>query len=165
MTKPASSPGIFEIGIALATGGLMTIMLLSNSLMAAHTTPLFSSLTAHGVGAVALVLAVLALRLAMPGKAQPPLIGRAPLWAYLGGLSGALTVVLTSYAANSSLALTGTLALGLAGQVILALIFDRFGLLGMARRKPTRNDLISLALVIGGTLLIIFGRAQAGGQG
>ncbi|ADO42066.1 hypothetical protein EIO_0918 [Ketogulonicigenium vulgare Y25] len=57
MTKPASSPGIFEIGIALATGGLMTIMLLSNSLMAAHTTPLFSSLTAHGVGAVALVLA------------------------------------------------------------------------------------------------------------
>lgn len=137
----------------------MTLMLLANSTMAAATTPLFSSLAAHGVGAVAAALVLAGLRLrrrVAPGAG----VARVPLWAYLGGLSGAVTVMLTSYTANSGLALTGTLALGLAGQVALALLFDRFGLLGLARRRLRRNDLISLGLIIAGTLLVIVARQQ-----
>lgn len=141
----------------------MTLMLLANSTMAAATTPLFSSLAAHGVGALAAALVLVGLRLrrrVAPGSAGASAAARVPLWAYLGGLSGAVTVMLTSYTANSGLALTGTLALGLAGQVALALLFDRFGLLGLARRRLRRNDLISLGLIIAGTLLVIFARQQ-----
>lgn len=80
------------------------------------------------------------------------------MWAYLGGIAGAALVMLTSWSVNSPLALTGTLALGLAGQVMLALVFDCVGALGIERRVPKRNDLVALATIIVGTVLIILGR-------
>ncbi|MDO5606574.1 MAG: DMT family transporter [Paracoccus sp. (in: a-proteobacteria)] len=140
-----------EIVVALATGALLTVMLLSNSTVAAYSSPLYSSLVAHAVGTVTAVAALAVLRLPLRPRA-----GGVPFWAYLGGVSGAVTVMLTSLAANSSLALTGTLALGLAGQMVLALISDRFGILGMPKRMPARVELVSLAMISAGTLLIIF---------
>ncbi|MBE9637976.1 DMT family transporter [Salipiger mangrovisoli] len=153
-------PNPLEICAALCAGSLLTLMLLSNGMMAAHTTPIFASLTAHGVGtAVAVLLLALFWLRADKGPKAPR--ARAPLWAYLGGISGALTVVVSTVVVNSSLALTGTMALGLAGQVVLALIFDATGALGMERRLPRRNDLLALAAIIAGTLLIIFARGSA----
>ncbi|MTH78072.1 hypothetical protein GL286_10060 [Paracoccus aestuariivivens] len=136
-------------------------MVLSNSMMAAHTTPLFSSLTAHGVGSVVAGIALWGVWLLRRGQAEPIAKRHIPLWAYLGGISGALTVIITSSTANSALALTGTLALGLAGQVVLALIFDVFGAMGIERRLPRKNDLIALAAIIAGTILIIFARGAS----
>lgn len=52
------APSLIEIGAALATGGLLTLMILFNGTMAAHTTPLFASFTAHGVGTIAAGLAL-----------------------------------------------------------------------------------------------------------
>lgn len=147
-----------EIVAALGTGGLLTLMLLSNSTMAAHTTPLFSSLTAHAVGSIVAALALCAVWLLRGTARALPRQNRAPLWAYLGGLSGALTVMLTSASANSALALTGTLAIGLAGQVVLALVFDLFGAMGLERRRPRKQDLIALLAIIAGALLIILAR-------
>lgn len=151
-TAPRLRP--VDILAALLTGGLLTFMVLLNGLMAAHTTPFFASLAAHGTGTAAagLVLAVLALT----GPGRRAVGGRAPLWAYLGGLSGAVTVMLTSVTVNSALALTGTLALGLAGQVGFGLVCDRFGLFGLARRDPTPRDLAALGLIGAGALLVIF---------
>lgn len=157
-TRPPQAP---EILAALATGGLMTFMLLTNSTLAAHTTPVFSSLAAHGVGTLAAVLALAVLRLRSGALAGHAGHGRAPLWAYLGGISGAVTVAVTSAAANSALALTGTLALGLAGQAVLALVCDRFGLLGLPRRPLHRADVLSLVLIGAGTLLVVFARGAA----
>lgn len=156
-SRGARPPHPLEICAALCAGALLTLMLLSNGMMAAHTTPIFASLTAHGVGSVVAVVLLLALRLRAPA-ARAGERARAPLWAYLGGISGALTVVVSTVVVNSSLALTGTMALGLAGQVVLALLFDCFGALGMERRLPRRNDLMALAAIIAGTLLIIFAR-------
>lgn len=150
------TPRLIEIVAALATGGLLTLMLLCNSAIAAHTSPLFSSLSAHAIGTVAAIIALVTIERGRP--TATPTAPRAPLWAYLGGMSGAITVMLTSAAANSQLALTGTLALGLVGQIALALLFDRFGMMGLPRRRPGRNDVISLALIVAGTFLIIFAR-------
>ncbi len=145
----------FDLLVAIATGGLLTLMVLFNGALAAFTTPFFSSLAAHGTGTIAAALALLFL-----GKsAAKPGLGRAPLWAYLGGISGAVTVMLTSITVNSVLALSGTLALGLAGQVVFGLLADRFGLLGMQRRTPTMRDIGALVLIVGGSLLIIFSEA------
>ncbi|MCT4370518.1 DMT family transporter [Yangia mangrovi] len=153
-------PHPVEILAALCAGSLLTLMLLSNGMMAAHTTPIFASLTAHGVGTAVAVLLLLLFRLRTPP--QPRMAAsRAPLWAYLGGISGALTVVVSTVVVNSSLALTGTMALGLAGQVVLALVFDATGALGLERRLPRRNDLLALAAIVAGTLLIIFARGGA----
>jgi transporter family-2 protein len=142
---------------ALGTGGLLSLMVLCNAEMARHGGALLSSLVAHGTGTAAAALMLLALARGMPGGAA---LGRgAPLWAYAGGLSGAVTVMLSSAAANTSLALAGTLALGLVGQAAFGLAADRWGFLGLPRRRPTPRDLLSLALVLAGSGLVILGSA------
>ena len=147
----------FDMCVAVGTGGLLTLMVLFNGALAAFTTPFFSSLAAHGTGTIAAAIALIFLG----RKAAAAFTARAPLWAYLGGISGAITVMLTSITVNSMLALSGTLALGLAGQVMFGLLADQFGLLGMPRRTPTLRDLGALVLIVGGSLLIIFSPALA----
>lgn len=148
--RPTLRP--IDLLAAFGTGGLLTLMVLFNGEMAAFTTPFFSSLAAHGTGTVAAALALLVIGLKVAQRNG----GRAPFWAYLGGISGAVTVMLTSITVNSVLALSGTLALGLAGQVVFGLLADRFGLFGLPRRVPTLRDIGALVLIIGGSLLIIF---------
>ncbi|RFB84607.1 hypothetical protein B5K11_31080 [Rhizobium leguminosarum bv. trifolii] len=154
-----NSHPIYFIG-AFATGGLLTFMVHLNGELARYGNPLFSSWTAHGTGMVAAVILLLALyrrRTPMVGKT-----GRAPLWAYLGGVSGAATVILTSTTVNSPLGLSGTLALGLAGQVAFSLAADSWGLFGLPKRRPDISDIAALGLVVtGGALIILFGRGGA----
>ncbi|HMM64730.1 MAG: DMT family transporter [Mesorhizobium sp.] len=138
---------------AFATGGLLTAMVHLNGELARYGNPLFSSWVAHGTGtAAALLLLALLLRRQGAGAPAKP---SAPLWAYLGGISGAVTVMLTSFAVNSPIALSGTLALGLAGQVGFGLAADRWGLFGLPARRPGGRDFAALGLILAGSLLII----------
>ena len=139
--------------IAFGTGGLLTLMVHFNGEMAHYTNALFSSWTAHATGTVAalIMLAILYRRRATSDAPKP----KAPLWAYLGGVSGAVTVILTSTTVNSPLALSGTLALGLAGQVIFSLSADRWGMFGMPKRLPGLRDFAALGMVLAGSMLII----------
>ena len=149
MTSQTHSP--LSLLAAFVTGGILTFMVLFNGMLAAHGTALFSSWAAHGTGTVAalIFLAVLPRR-----KVAPK--GKAPFWAYLGGLSGAMTVMLTSTTVNTPLALSGTLALGLAGQMVFSLIADLFGLFGLPVRKPDARQMAAIALITAGSLIIIF---------
>ena len=137
--------------VGLGTGALLTLMLLSNAEVGRRAGPLAASLVPHATGTA------VALLLLLPGR--PPLAGPAPAWAYLGGLSGAATVALTTVAANSALALSGTLALGLVGQVAFARGADRWGWLGQARAAVTRRDALAALLIVLGSLLVIRGAA------
>lgn len=157
MTDSPARSRPLDLAAAFGTGGLLSLMVLFNGTLAAHTTPFFSSLAAHATGTVA-ALVLLAVMPRAPGSAPRP---AAPLWAYLGGLSGAITVILTGAAMNTALALTGTLALGLAGQVAFSLAADRWGLFGLPRRSPTARDLAAVALITGGSLAIIFSGAAS----
>lgn len=143
-----------HLAAAFGTGCLLTLMVYFNGELGRYGNALFASWAAHGTGTVAavIVLAVLWLRRQPAAAAKP----RAPLWAYLGGISGAITVILTSLTVNSPLALSGTLALGLAGQVIFGLAADRWGFFGMPRRKAVLRDFAALGLIVAGSALIIF---------
>lgn len=154
MKRPAHSNPLHLL-IALASGGLLTLMVQLNGAMAAHTGGIFASLTAHATGTFAALLFLALLPRAAPVAGVSPR-RKAPLWAYLGGISGAATVILTSVAVNSPLALSGTLALGLGGQAIFGLVADRFGLFGLPVRIPDRRDLASLLLILAGSGIIIF---------
>lgn len=149
--------------LALVSGAILTLMVLFNGQFAQNGTALFASWAAHGLGLVT-ALALLVLLPSARGVAACGTTGRAktgrarvPFWAYLGGLSGAVTVMATSTTVNSALMLSGTLALGILGQVGFGLASDHFGLFGMPRRRPGGRDLMALALVLSGSALIIFG--------
>lgn len=149
------APRLSDLVLAFLSGGLLTFMILLNGRLSLTDGPLFASWTAHGTGTVAALLLLWALRRRggphIEVTAQP-----APLWAYAGGLVGAVTVMLSSVTVNTALALSGTLALGLAGQVGFSLVADRFGLFGFPRRLPDLRDAGAIALIVAGSLLIIF---------
>lgn len=153
MTTSTERLNPLHLLVAFGTGGLLTLMVYFNGELGRYGNALFSSWAAHGTGTIAAVIL-----LAVLWRRRPPSIAgkpRAPLWAYLGGLSGGATVMLTSTAVNTPLALAGTLALGLAGQVVFGLAADRWGLFGLPRRKLSLRDMSALALIIAGSALII----------
>ena len=135
---------------AFLTGGLLSLMVLFNGTLATYGSLFFASWVPHLTGTVAALVFLAVMRPKRAASARPP------LWVYLGGVSGAITVMLTSATLNSPLALSGTIALGLAGQMIFSLIADMRGMFGLPQRMPVSSDYIAVALVIGGSLILIF---------
>ena len=135
---------------AFAAGGLISLMLLTNGTLAQYGTLLFSSWVPHLAGTLLAILIILIIRPVRLVSKRPP------LWAYLGGVSGGLTVIATSAAMNSALALSGTIALGLGGQIVFSLVADAKGLFGLPQKMPTLRDFAGLALITAGALILIF---------
>jgi len=145
--RPTTS---FHFLAAFATGGLLSLMVLFNGTLAAYGSLFYASWVPHLTGTFAALLFLLLLRPARASGTRPP------LWAYLGGISGGITVMLTSATLNSALALSGTIALGLAGQMLFSLFADMRGLFGLPQRMPVSRDIAAVVLVIGGSLILIF---------
>lgn len=152
MTADRGSRRPIDLALAFGSGGLLTLMILCNGTVAGVTSGHFASLAAHATGSVAALL----LLAVVPGR-RALRVGSVPWWAYLGGVAGALTVTIGSIAMNSPLALSGMLALGLAGQTVFGLVSDRFAWFGMPRRDPDRRDALTIGLILAGCGLIIFG--------
>jgi transporter family-2 protein len=144
-----------DVILALAAGAVLALMIDFNSLLARHSSPLFASWTAHGIGAVAALGLVLWRRGARPVATVASPKAAWPRWIYLGGVPGALTVLLAAVTVNGPLGFSGTLALMLAGQMLFGVVADRFGWLGLARRTPTSGGLAGLGLVLAGSLVVI----------
>lgn len=143
--------------LALFGGVLLTLMTQVNAVLARYTDAVFASWAAHGIGAVvALALTVTASR-GVRRRGQGDDAGRVPLWYYLGGAPGAVVVILSAVTVNGGLALAGTVALMLTGQVVFGMVLDRYGLLHLPRRRITPVDLAVAACVLAGSVLIVFG--------
>ncbi|MEV4506094.1 DMT family transporter [Streptomyces klenkii] len=146
----------------ITAGALLALMLHCNSLLAQHTTPVFASWAAHGTGAlVALTLVLLTTRRRAPtttDKRQPAQPAKkAPRWAYLGGIPGALTIMLAAITVNQGLSLAGTIAMMLVGQIVFGLVSDRFGLFHSPKRHLTTTDGLAVLCTLAGSTLIISG--------
>lgn len=150
MNESDNAPRLFHFAAAFGAGGLLTLMVLCNGTLAAYGSLVFSSWIPHLSGSAVALALLMVLR---PKRAKST---RPPLWAYLGGVSGGLTVMLTSATMNTALALSGTIALGLAGQVFFSVFADMRGLFGLPKRMPNSRDFVSLALIIAGSLTLIF---------
>ncbi len=150
MNDTPDAPRLYHFAAAFGAGGLLSLMVLFNGTLAAYGSLFFASWVPHLTGSVAALALLIWLRPRRAAAARPP------LWTYLGGVSGALTVMLTSATMNTALALSGTIALGLAGQVLFSLFADIRGLFGLPQKMPGPRDYLSLALITAGSLIIIF---------
>lgn len=142
---------------AFASGCLLTLAVFFNGEAGRYGGGIFSSWQAHGVGTVVamLLLAIIWRKERAKAAAAKAIHRKAPLWAYLGGVFGGLTVILTSYSVNSPIALGGTLAIGLVGQFALSLAADHWGLLGLPKRKLDLRDGAAVLLISAGSMIII----------
>lgn len=144
------------IALAILGGALLAMMVGMNSQLYLYVSPLASSWIAHGTGAVAalFMLRVLAKRRPV-AKANAIAV---PWWAYLGGVSGALLVILAVITVNSFLGITGTLVLSIVGQVSFGLFSDQFGWFGLQQHPVSRARLIAVLPIIAGSTLIVLAK-------
>jgi transporter family-2 protein len=147
-----------NLSLALAGGITLASMIALNSKMAFFSSPLLASWVAHGVGAVISLIVIMVVSAFLGEKISLlPKYGT-PIWAYLGGIPGAFTVILAAITVNSPLGLSGSIALIMAGQVLFGLVSDTLGLFGLTKRSMSIHDGIALLLMVTGCLITLFGR-------
>jgi bacterial/archaeal transporter family-2 protein len=103
------------------------------------------------VGTVALVLILLVVR---GGVGNLGDVGRAPWWALVGGLLGAVYVSVALVAVRT-LGASGLTAVVITGQLVISVVIDRFGLLGVARQAIGVQRIAGLVLLAAGVFLVV----------
>jgi transporter family-2 protein len=103
------------------------------------------------VGTTALVLILLIARGGIGGLGH---VGRAPWWALVGGLLGAVYVSVALVAVRT-LGASGLTAVVIGGQLAISVAIDRFGLLGVARQSVGVQRILGLVLLAVGVVLVV----------
>jgi bacterial/archaeal transporter family-2 protein len=103
------------------------------------------------VGTAALVLILLVARGGIGGLGH---VGRAPWWALVGGLLGAVYVSVALVAVRT-LGASGLTAVVIGGQLAISVAIDRFGLLGVARQSVGAQRILGLTLLAVGVVLVV----------
>jgi transporter family-2 protein len=81
-------------------------------------------------------------------------LGRAPWWALVGGLLGAVYVTVALVAVRT-LGASGLTAVVITGQLLISVVIDRFGLLGIARQHVGATRILGLVLLVAGVVLVV----------
>lgn len=137
--------------LAIAIGALLPLQALINARLGQQTQgPLFASFASFLVGTVALAVALLATRTALP-TAQ--VAGAQPAWIWLGGVIGAL-FVLAATVLVPRLGAAALICLVVFGQMAASLLLDQFGVLS-APRPADALRIVGVALVALGALLVV----------
>ncbi|HEY2631190.1 MAG TPA: DMT family transporter [Solirubrobacteraceae bacterium] len=103
------------------------------------------------VGTVALALVATLFYGGLGGFAQ---VGKAPAWAWIGGLFGAVYVTVAILTVRT-LGVSGLTAIVISGQLVAAVAIDRFGLLGIAKQPIGATRIAGLVLLVVGALLVV----------
>jgi transporter family-2 protein len=103
------------------------------------------------VGTVALVLIA---SLFYGGLGSFGNVGKAPWWALVGGLLGAVYVTVAILTVRT-LGVSGLTAIVISGQLAAAVVIDRFGLLGIAKQPIGAGRIIGLVLLVVGVVLVV----------
>lgn len=137
--------------LALAAGGMIAAQAPINArLRVALGTPTGSALVSFLVGAALLLLVV-----ALVGEAGDlGAVGAGPWWAYLGGLLGAVFVVVTLLAAPR-IGVTTTFVAVVLGQVVAAGLIDRFGWLGQEAVSLSWERIAAGVLLLASVVLLL----------
>jgi transporter family-2 protein len=78
----------------------------------------------------------------------------APWWALIGGLLGAIYVTVAILTVRT-LGASGLTAAVITGQLVISVVIDRFGLLGVARQPIGAQRMIGLVLLVLGVALVV----------
>jgi transporter family-2 protein len=81
-------------------------------------------------------------------------VGRAPAWALIGGLLGAVFVTVALVAVRT-LGAGGFTAVVIAGQLGISVVIDRFGLFGLAKIPVGVERVAGLVLLAAGVALVV----------
>lgn len=141
---------IFALAATFVSGTLVALQAPTNAMLARGVgSPVNAALISFAVGTVALVAVALALGV-RPGIGEAKAL---PWYAWTGGFYGAVFVAVAAFAAPR-LGVTYFLMVAIAGQLVMALILDRFGAFGVPRVEISPIRIVGVLLVLAGAFLV-----------
>jgi bacterial/archaeal transporter family-2 protein len=144
------SPWLVVLVMA-AGGAMMSFQAPINAALRTHVGVFESALVSFLVGTVALILVV-----AIAGKGNLANIRQVSWWHLLGGLIGAVFVTATLTSAPK-IGVTGMIVASLAGNMIAAILIDRFGWVGMQSKPVDGPRIAGVFLMVVSVVLINWG--------
>ena len=137
--------------LALIAGAMMPTQAATNNKMAAFVdSPILAAFISFFVGTVALFIYVLATGTPLGNLASAK---NAPPIAWVGGFMGAFFVT-AAVTLVPRLGVAMTFSLIIAGQMMVALVLDHFGFLGLEQRPVSMPRILGILLISGGVVLI-----------
>ncbi len=142
---------LVSAALAMAAGAsAVTQQALNANLKTALNSAAWSGFISYSVGLACMAVLVVAMRDPMPTLS---IAGRVPVWAWTGGIFGAIFII-GGIVLIPLLGAATYIALLIAGQMLTSLAFDHFGLFGLEQRSADLTRLIGAALLITGVVLI-----------
>lgn len=144
------NPSLIALLIVVLAGGATALQAPTNAKLAtAVASPVNAAFISFAVGTTVLGI-VAALMHTRPDFAAARAL---PWYAWLGGVYGACFVVAAAWGVpRLGVAMTITLMVG--GQLLLSLVLDHFGALGVPRQPLNLGRIAGVGLVLAGVLLV-----------
>lgn len=133
--------------LVLLSGLLVSCMEAFNGILGTHIGLYATSFVVHAIG---IVLLVFYIRFIQKEKIN---IFHAPLYVYSCGILGMILVVLTSFTV-SKIGVVLTTSFSLAGQLVLSIIMDHYGMFGVKQVKFNPKRIPCLCVIALGLLLV-----------
>jgi bacterial/archaeal transporter family-2 protein len=139
------------VGLAAAAGVFVGLQAPVNARLGREVGYLQAATVSFTIGTLALILAA---GLSSGGLSGIGNAGKAPWWALVGGVLGAFYVTVALITVRT-LGLSSLTAIVVSGQLAIAVVVDRFGLLGIARQHIGAPRIIGLVLLLAGVVLVV----------
>jgi len=145
-------PGLLFTVVALVAGGMIALQAPINAEAATRLGhPISAATMSFCVGTIALIALTL---LFARGSTNLGALQSMPLYMLLGGgLLGAVYVTVNLVLAPK-IGVAAIMALGIAGQLVTALLLDRFGMFELMERELSVGRIGGVALVLVGALMV-----------
>ena len=141
----------YAIPAAVLAGALVPIQAGANAALGRHLGhPLWATMASLAISAVAAMAVMAFLRVPAPSFAE---IGQLPWWGWTGGLAGVFYITAALILAPR-LGAGAFLSAVIAGQMLAALLLDRYALVGFVGSALNPGRLAGAALIAGGALLM-----------
>jgi bacterial/archaeal transporter family-2 protein len=137
--------------LAAAAGIFVGLQAPVNSRLGKEIGSLQAATVSFTVGLLALILVA---SLSSGGISGVTNAGKAPWWALIGGVLGAFYVTVALITVRT-LGLSALTAIVVSGQLAIAVVVDRFGLLGITRQHIGAPRIIGLVLLVVGAVLVV----------
>lgn len=139
------------VALAVGAGALVGMQAPVNSRLGRAVGSVQAASLSFLVGTIALLLIA---ALAHGGLGTYSKVSGAPWWALIGGLLGAVYVTVAILTVRTLGASSLTAAV-ITGQLVISVVIDRFGLLGIERQPIGAQRIVGLVLLVAGVALVV----------
>ncbi|MBB1627382.1 DMT family transporter [Achromobacter sp. UMC71] len=146
-----NSTSLIAIPAAVLAGALVPFQAGANAALGRHLGhPLWATMASLAISAIAAMAVMALMRVPAPSFSA---IGQLPWWGWTGGLAGVFYITAALMLAPR-LGAGAFLAAVIAGQMLAALLLDRYALVGFVGSTLNPGRLLGAGLIAGGALLM-----------